>query len=146
MKDETYKYLNRPKKINAKLIALNEQIGMLRYSLMPSGIRYDQDKVQTSPDDMLSKVVSELTALERERDTLCVEANDICNEMRKTFAGLSAPEYSNALVYSFISCLKYEDAMERMHCSKAQFFRYRKKGMEELDVIVSKKLRLNETK
>lgn len=42
------------------------QLEALKGSLLPSAIRYDIDKVQTSPDDAVSRTFARIDALERE--------------------------------------------------------------------------------
>lgn len=43
---------------------LESKIREKRFELMPSGIRYDKENVQTSPEDKLSELVAELTEYE----------------------------------------------------------------------------------
>lgn len=42
------------------------QIAQIRSSLLPSGIRYDVDKVQTSPSDPMIRVMARIDEMERE--------------------------------------------------------------------------------
>lgn len=49
--------------------SMNETIDRLvadRMALLPSAIRYDKDKVQTSPQDTMAEIMSELVDRERE--------------------------------------------------------------------------------
>ena len=45
---------------------LKELIKSAEFGLLPSGIRYDRDKVQTSPDDTMSKVLAKAVDMQRE--------------------------------------------------------------------------------
>ena len=52
-----------------ELAAIKSYEEDLRLSLLPSGIRYDLDKVQTSPTDRMLEMVAKLTDMqERETD------------------------------------------------------------------------------
>ena len=56
IKGELYKIRNTQKEINE----LKQRIDEEYYSLLPSGIRYDLDKVQTSPEDRLPEVMGRI--------------------------------------------------------------------------------------
>jgi hypothetical protein len=48
-----------------EIVILREQIEELKMSLLPGAIRYDKDKVQTSPDDQMSAVMEKVDDYER---------------------------------------------------------------------------------
>lgn len=50
-KDEIFKFLNRPRYISVQLRMAEAELDGLRYSAYPSAIRYDTDRVITSPHD-----------------------------------------------------------------------------------------------
>ena len=56
IKDELFKIRNEQREI----IELKERIDTEYNSLLPSGIRYDTDKVQTSPEDHMTKTMAEI--------------------------------------------------------------------------------------
>lgn len=60
------KFFRRVRDERADIETLQLRIKELQMSLLPSGIRYDTDKVQTSPTDQMLKVAAEVDALERE--------------------------------------------------------------------------------
>ena len=58
-------YLQRIRSERLEIVQLQETVDELIYSLLPSGIRYDTLKVQTSPDDPMVRVMSEVDEYER---------------------------------------------------------------------------------
>lgn len=64
--DAAYTLLNRPKRIEHLILRKKSQIAALESCLLPQAIRYDMDKVQSSPEDMLSRIAAEVRDLEQE--------------------------------------------------------------------------------
>lgn len=60
-------FLGRVRNLSRKEQKLRLQIQELRFSLLPSGIRYDKDRVQTSPLDQMLEVLSDIDKIERQR-------------------------------------------------------------------------------
>lgn len=56
--------------LNRRITNLNIQIAALESCLLPSGIAYDKDKVQSSPGDKMSEICAEIFAKEKKRDEL----------------------------------------------------------------------------
>ena len=65
--NEMSMYLGRVRNLIRKEQKLRRHIEELRLSLLPSGIRYDKDKVQTSPLDQMLEALSEIDHYERKR-------------------------------------------------------------------------------
>ena len=66
MKTNDVKNMFREIRKEQKEIAhLAEMIKSEEIMLLPQGIRYDKDKVQTSPDDMISKNVSKIVDMQK---------------------------------------------------------------------------------
>lgn len=64
--NETYIYLGTVRSLRKQEIKLREHIDDLMTRLLPSGIRYDKEKVQTSPDDKMLEIFADLDDAERE--------------------------------------------------------------------------------
>ena len=55
---------------------LKELINTAKTGLLPSGIRYDRDKIQTSPDDTMSKVMAKAVDMQRELENSISELQE----------------------------------------------------------------------
>ena len=58
--NEGYRWLSRPRAVDSKIRRLESKIEELRTCLEPNAIRYDAEKVNSSPDDMTSKIFAEI--------------------------------------------------------------------------------------
>lgn len=67
---QVYDYLENLKKLKIKERKLLEEINNIKLSLLPGGISYDRDKVDTSPVDRYSKAFARIDELEGELDRL----------------------------------------------------------------------------
>lgn len=73
MDQTAVQWLSRPYQIAKVIRRKRETIEELRNSLLPAGIRYDRDRVQTSPEDPILRVESRIDELEREVESLIAE-------------------------------------------------------------------------
>lgn len=71
--NQTYDYLLQIRRLEAKIRETTLQCEALRSCLLPSGIRYDLDRVQTSPDDQMSAI--EAKVIDMEQDIRNLQAN-----------------------------------------------------------------------
>lgn len=69
-KQDAKTYLRQIRSEWREIRILENKIKEKRFELMPSGIRYDKDKVQTSPADTLSQDVTELVEYENKLKSL----------------------------------------------------------------------------
>lgn len=77
------KFFRRVRDERADIETLQLRIKELQMSLLPSGIRYDTDKVQTSPTDQMLRVAAEVDALERQMQQKLTRLNaDMLQAMR----------------------------------------------------------------
>lgn len=65
-----------------------DTIEELRNSLLPAGIRYDRDRVQTSPDDPILRVEARIDELEREVEELIKSRAQSIAEVADAIEGL----------------------------------------------------------
>jgi len=63
---ETYEFLDSVRKMEAEIVKKQLQHDELQSCLLPKAITYDSDRVQTSPDDAMSKIASRVLDLEKE--------------------------------------------------------------------------------
>lgn len=67
--EDILKFLKGIRAKRRELGSLQTTIDELRFMLMPSGIRFDIDKVQTSPKDRMGQSVADLVAVEHLQET-----------------------------------------------------------------------------
>lgn len=63
---EAYAFLNSIRKIENEIVKLQLQHDELQSCLLPKGITYDGDRVQTSPEDKMLEIASRVLDMEKE--------------------------------------------------------------------------------
>ena len=66
MNKQAYEFLNSARVLHWHWLRLKAKHDELETCLLPAAIRYDKDKVQSSPDDQMSKICAEIHELELE--------------------------------------------------------------------------------
>ncbi len=96
------------------------------------GIRYDRDKVQTSPDgESFSRGVIELMELETEIADRVVEYEMTLTEMVRRVHSLSRPEYADVLYKLYIEDKTLMQAAEEIGYSYEAMCRIHGRALEE---------------
>lgn len=63
--EQTYQYLKQIRRINLKIRQLNLRRDTLKSCLLPSGIDYSADKIQSTPSDKLADILAECEEIEK---------------------------------------------------------------------------------
>lgn len=87
----------------ADIQTLQLRIAELEMSLLPRGIRYDTDKVQTSPSDQMLEVAAKLDALERKMQAKLVKLNKDMVKAMTIVQAMPTPEYRQLLTLRYLT-------------------------------------------
>jgi len=124
-------YLGRVRNLIRKEQKIRRHIEELRYSLLPSGIRYDKDKVQTSPMDQMLEALSEIDHYERERLKVVKTLIDIRSLIARKLIILPQKEYF--VLNQYYLCSKSIKSIAKdMTCSIQYVYRLRNNGLSML--------------
>ena len=118
MSKELYHKLTKSERIGYKLIGLKAQIEELRSHLLPSGIAYDKENVQSSPDDKIAKVVMEIEELQEEYSALQLKQADAIKETREFINKLSDPKQIVIMELSYIAHLNHKEIADEIKYSR----------------------------
>ena len=112
------KFLKQIRTKRRELGILENTMQELRFMLMPSGIRYDLDKVQTSPEDRLSQSVADLVAVERRQKRQIERLMSDIAKAEKLIEVMPTPEYRELIRLRYISgglkLMTWEQVAEQM--------------------------------
>lgn len=97
------KFLKQIRVKRRELGILENTIKELRFMLMPSGIRYDLDKVQTSPEDRMSQTVDDLLTVERRQKKQLDRLMSDLAKAEKLIESMPTPEYRELIRLRYIS-------------------------------------------
>lgn len=124
-------YLGRVRNLARKELKLRRHIEELRYSLLPSGIRYDKDKVQTSPMDQMLEVLSEIDRYERERLKVVKALIDIRSIIARKVIVLPEKEYYVLSQY-YLHLRTIKEVSEDLQITERHAFRLKNNGISIL--------------
>jgi DNA-directed RNA polymerase sigma subunit (sigma70/sigma32) len=116
--EDILRFLKQIRTKRRELGILDNSIREMRFMLMPSGIRYDLDKVQTSPEDRLSQSVADLVAVElRQKRQIERLMSDIA-KAEKLIETMPTPEYRELIRLRYVSgglkLMTWEQVAEQM--------------------------------
>ena len=91
--EDILRFLKQIRSERRELGVLQTTMAELRFMLLPSGIRYDKDKVQTSPADKMSEMVEELMSIERQQQKQVAKLKANLDKAEKLISAMPTPEY-----------------------------------------------------
>lgn len=105
--------------IDLEIEGLCEKYEALGLSLLPSGIRYDKDKVQTSPEDKLSEIVAQRMELDELIKAKRVKRAEMINELYDEIEKIEEPKAQVILIKYFIAGKSMRNIADEMGISKS---------------------------
>ena len=137
MNKQTYNYLNSVRVLHWRWLRLKARHDELESCLLPAAIRYDKDKVQTSPDDTISKIVAEISELETQMNEVLLAKAKRIDEITNIIHSLESDEERTALTMRYINRVPVADIAEAMGYSVKRIYQFMDQGGAE----ISKKLK-----
>ena len=101
--EDILKFLKQIRAKRRELGVLQTTMAELRFMLLPSGIRYDKDKVQTSPEDKMSEMVEELMCIERQQQEQLVRLKVDLDKVEKLIGAMPTPEYRELIRLRYVA-------------------------------------------
>ena len=143
MTDRVYRVLMRPRRIQSVLIGLQSERKGLQLSMLPEAIRYDRDKVMTSPSDPMTEYAARLDEIDRKladlqesylraQDYVVAITDKLIEQNEK-----DGPEQAKAIKLRFLSGMSFSDIARAMHVSDSTMFRRYRQGLSRLNDIMT---------
>ena len=127
-----HEYMMQVRRIELRIRRISLQIEELESSLLPQGIRYDKDKVQTSPEDTLSKIVGKISDLEEQRTQLVRERRLLLLEIQDALDRLDNENEQIVLEAYYLSRMSMREIAEMISYSVRQVYTFRKRGIAKI--------------
>lgn len=128
MNREAYTFLNSARVLHWQWLRLKAKHDELESCLLPAAIRYDKDKVQTSPDDPMSKVVAEINELELEMNRIQLRKSQQIVKIDKAINSLASDEERTALAMRYINRIPVTDIADAMGYSIKRIYQFMDRG------------------
>lgn len=135
--NELKEWFRQVRKERYEIEHLKELIKSAEMGLLPSGIRYDRDKVQTSPSDTMSTVLSKAMDMENELKKSLANLQERHIEVEKLIQTLKNSDEREVLRYYYLDTingrpLTWEQVAIRVNFQVRQVHRIHERAMAAL--------------
>ena len=137
MNRQIYNYLNSVRVLHWRWLRLKARHDELESCLLPAAIRYDKDKVQTSPEDPMCKIMSEILELEKEMKRVQLNKSIQIEKIDKEISYLASDEQRTALTMRYINRIPVSQIAEEMGYAEPTIYKLMDQGGE----IIAKSIR-----
>lgn len=124
--------LTKPNRLQSEIVKLIERVDALKASLLPMGIRYDTDRVQTSPDDRTATVMAEIDRLEREIRKKYLEKAETIAQIGRLIDTLDDEREAQILNAYYLAGMPIRDIAQEMYYSPAYIYDLKRRGETKL--------------
>lgn len=130
------RYLLRIRNADSEMKLLYEQIQYLRYKASGMGaIRYDKDRVQTSPEDMMCEAISEAVYLEGKLSNRHKQLKAMREHTEKVLALWSDNNAKFIEIY-YLNHGSMTEAANRIGCSSRNIYNVKFKALDEFSKYI----------
>ena len=136
-----HEYMMRPRRLELRIRRVCLQIEELESCLLPQGIRYDKDKVQTSPEDTRAKIAGKISDLEKLRTQLVRERSLLLLEIQDALDRLDNEQEQIVLEAYYLSRMSMREISDMIGYSIRQAYRLRTAGLQKLTHIANLNMR-----
>lgn len=137
MNKQAYIFLNSARVLHWEYLRLKAKHDELESCLLPAAIRYDKDKVQSSPEDPMCRIVSEIAELEKKmKHVLALKFKQI-EKIDKEISYLASDEQRTALTMRYIKRIPVSQIAEEMGYAEPTIYKLMDQGGE----IIAKSIR-----
>lgn len=131
MTEAVYRLLTKPRKIRGQIKKAEAEMEGLKLSMLPGAIRYDKDKVQTSPEDPMAEYAARLDELKFKIEKLQTEYLEAQDKVMAVANELTSP-CDVIVTLRFVSDWDFGSIAREINMSERQMFRYYKIAQTEL--------------
>ena len=132
MNRTAYEFLNSARVLHWQWLRLKAKHDELEACLLPAAIRYDRDKVQTSPEDPMSKIVAEIAELEKQMNEIQYRKLRQIRLIDKMISSLASDEERTALTMRYINRIPVTDIAEAMGYAEPTIYKFMNQGGEHI--------------
>lgn len=137
-KGELFKRLHRVDDINTALLCIQMRIDRLEGCLQGHAIRYDQDKVQTSPKDAVAEVMCDLEGLLKRQAALRIQMTRAVADVADLIDRVDDRNQSLIMHYRYVACLHWHDIADKMGYAESHLFKIHDAAIKKILQVDSK--------
>lgn len=132
---EADKYLSKIR--NTEKIILSKQLELeaLRWKASGVGaIRYDKDRVQTSPQNYMEMAIIDVTEIEQEIEEDKASIEDMKGVAYSIVRSMQAPDQRAMIEWFYLNCLSMPDVADKMHMSERNAYYLKCDALESFGI------------
>lgn len=134
--NETYDFLMQIRRKEIIIRRKETQRDELRACLLPGAVRYDRDKVQSTPTDKMSDVMARVDELDREIEQLRREKASLIIEIGDAIERLEDDNEKTVLTEFYIARAPMTQAADAINYSVRRAYDFRKRGVIHLGEVL----------
>lgn len=134
--NETYDFLMQIRRKEINIRRKETQRDELRACLLPGAVRYDRDKVQSTPTDKMSDVMARVDELDREIEQLRREKASLIIEIGDAIEKLEDDNEKTVLTEFYIARAPMTQAADAINYSVRRAYDFRKRGVIHLGEVL----------
>ena len=150
--NDVYSWLNRSRKCESEIRRMQNKIEELKCCLLTGGIDYSKDRVQSTPEDSMSKIFAEIDETERMIREKSLERGYLVSEISNEIEKLDSDLEKNILADFFIARKSASQIAKEMSYDVSWINKLKKEGIKKLCFIIAdyveesseKKISMNE--
>ena len=135
--NETYAFLGKIRYTSRKIDERQLQLRFLESKLLPSGIRYDTERVQTSPSEQMPEIMGEIEKVQQEIDQLKGTLIHEITEVGTVIDKLGNDNEKTVLKMYFLSFADIPDIAKALHYSIDGVYTIRRRGIRNIDSFIN---------
>ena len=128
----TAEFLLQVRELERTIWRLTLRRDELQSRLLPGAVRYDLDRVQTSPEDRFGAVAAAVADLDRKLQDLRVRKADLVIEVSEAIDELTDDREKTILTAYYVGRLPMTEIADRIGYSLQHTYRLRKAGVSHL--------------
>ena len=129
---DTYDFLLGPRRIADAIWRKDLRRRELRSCLLPSGIAYDKDPVQTSPEDSMARIMAEVDELDQQIDTLRRSMAMEILRISRVIDQMDDPREATVLDAYYLGRKSMQEIADHLHYSTRHVYRLRDDGVAKM--------------
>lgn len=134
--NETYDFLMQIRRKEIIIRRKETQRDELRACLLPGAVRYDRDKVQSTPTDKMSDVMTRVDELDREIEQFRREKATLVIEISDAIEKLEDDNEKTVLTEFYIARAPMTQAADAINYSVRRAYDFRKRGVIHLGEVL----------
>lgn len=135
MTDKLYCKLSAPRKTMARIGSLQSQIKVLEMATLPGAIRYDKDKVQSTPVNKQEEIIADIDERWRKLVEQQKKLVEETTELTDMFSQLDL-EKSRIMQCYYIAGMSWSKVAEEVNYSERHLYRLKGEAIADLEKIV----------